>query len=56
MSYPVTSIKYNKHYKNLLAVAYEDGILDMYKLSEDLYENKHDEIEKLNKIVSSLLA
>ena len=55
MSYPVNEIKCNSFYKNIIAVTYEDGILDLIKLSDDLYESKYDEINKINKIISDLL-
>lgn len=55
ISHPVNKIKWNNFYKNIIAVIYEDGIMDLYKLSDDLYESKYDEVEKLNKIIFNLL-
>jgi hypothetical protein len=55
ISYPVNKIKSNTFFKNILAVTYEDGILDLFKLSDDLIDNKFDEVDKINKIISNLL-
>jgi hypothetical protein len=54
ISYQVNKIKYNKFYKNVIAVAYEDGILDLYKFSDDLCKSKFDEIDKINKIINKI--
>jgi hypothetical protein len=53
LSYPVNKIKYNKFYKNIIAASYDDGIMDIIKLSDDMCDNKYDEINKLNKIINS---
>jgi hypothetical protein len=55
ISYPVTKIKSNPYFPNILAVSYEDGILDLYKLSDDLCTNKSEEMGNFNKMITQLI-
>jgi hypothetical protein len=55
ISYPVNRIRYNSSVKNIIAVCYDDGILDIIKLSDDLSEDKYDDVYRLNKIISNLI-
>jgi hypothetical protein len=41
--------------KNILSILYEDGILDLVKLSDSLCENKWDEVSKINRLINNLL-
>lgn len=38
-----------------MAVCYDDGILDIVKLSDDLCEDKYEDISKLNKILKTII-
>ena len=55
IAYPVNKISHNNSFKNIIAVCYEDGILDIIRLSDDLCVDKYDEINRLNKIVKSII-
>ncbi len=55
MAYPVNKIKCNNSINNIMAVSYDDGILDIIKLSDDLCEDKFENISKLNKIVNRFI-
>lgn len=55
LNFPVTKIRYNTGYRNMIAACYDDGIIDIIKLSDDLCDNKYDEINKLNKLINNLI-
>jgi len=44
---PINKISFNPIYKNILTIAYEDGIIDVLNLSEDFYINSYNDIEIL---------
>jgi len=55
VAYPVNKISHNNSIKNIIAVCYDDGMLDIIKLSDDLCVDKYDDINRLNKIVRSII-
>ncbi len=55
ISYAVRKILYNPVYKNLVLVAYDDLMVDLFSLSEDLCESQSDEVFKLNKIINNYI-
>ena len=55
ISHPVIKIKSNPFLKNIISITYDDGILDVIKISDALYESKYDEINTVNKSLSNLL-
>jgi hypothetical protein len=55
IAHPVNKISHNNSVKNIIAVGYEDGIVDIIRLSDDLCVDKYDDINRLNKIVRSII-
>lgn len=52
INYPVIKIRYNTTNKNIIAVVYDDGILDIIHLSDEFSENKYDEVNRLNYLIN----
>jgi hypothetical protein len=55
ISYAVTKILCNPIYKNFINVTYDDLMVDLYTLSQDLCEGPNDEVYKINKIINNYI-
>jgi hypothetical protein len=54
LNYPVNRIKFNKAKSDFLTVLYDDGILDIIKLSDTFSSNHFNEVDKLNNILNTV--
>jgi hypothetical protein len=52
LSYPINKIRYNPGLKSIIAVSYDDGIVDFVKLNESFYDNSLNEINILTKLMN----
>ena len=51
---PITKISFNPIFKNILTVAYEDGIVDFISLSEDYYKTSYYDLDKFKENIIKL--
>jgi hypothetical protein len=51
---PIIKIRFNPIYKNILTVAYEDGLVDFISLSEDYYKTSYYDLDKFKENIIKL--
>jgi hypothetical protein len=52
LAYPINKIRYNPGFKSVIAVSYDDGIIDFVKVNESFYDNTFNEVNKLAKLLN----
>ena len=51
---PIIKIRFNPIFRNILTVAYEDGIVDFISLSEDYFNTSYYDLDKFKEIIIKL--
>ena len=55
LTFPVINIKFNPRVNNIISVSYNDGITELIRLSQAFTEYKFDEINRISKMINSLM-
>jgi hypothetical protein len=53
INHMITKVRFGQNLKHLCAVAYNDNIIEIVKLSDTFYEYNYDDENKLNKIINN---
>jgi hypothetical protein len=51
---PIINIRFNPIYRNILTVAYGDGLVDFISLSEDYYKTSYYDLDKFKENIIKL--
>jgi hypothetical protein len=55
MAFPVTSLKFNTGFPDIISISYDDGITEIIRLSTAFSTYKSDEINRFSKIINSMM-
>lgn len=52
---PIINIKFNPIFRNILTIAFDDGLVDFISLSEDFYNTSYNDLERLKSNIDKIV-